>query len=393
MTSADPRRLAPLLLLLAACGSGKSTTPDPGVIGGDLPNVMALSVNGAGCSADSYLNKPCVSVKLCLPGTQTCQVVDDLLLDTGSTGLRVFAEVVSGLGLPRVTAGGQTVAECIGYLDGSNQWGPLATADVVLASEPAVTIPIQLIDDAFVPGRSQCTGAEKLADAGFNGILGVSNWKEDCGASCTSSASNGMYYACGDASCAGTTRPLAGQLQNPVAALPLDNNGVVVKLPAVGALGSPSVEGTLLLGIGTRSNNARPPAATLIQLDSSGEFKTAVSGAAKRAFTDTGSNGLFFTPPVSAGLTTCAAYADWFCPDSTLSLTATNSAASGLAGGSIGFEIGSFKSIMIDQPAVYVSPAVGGPLATYFDWGLPFFLGRDVYLGLESSSSNGFVAY
>ena len=48
---------------------------------------------------------------------------------------------------------------------------------------------------------------------------------------------------------------------------------------------------------------------------------------------------------------------------------------------------------MIDQPAVYVSPAVGGPLATYFDWGLPFFLGRDVYLGLESGASYGFVAY
>jgi hypothetical protein len=157
----------------------------------------------------------------------------------------------------------------------------------------------------------------------------------------------------------------------------------------------PSVEGTLVLGIGTRSNNALAAGSVQLQLDTKGEFRTTPSGgtSASRAFADTGSNGLFFTAPTGSGLPTCQGYAEWYCPASTVSLTAVNSASSGLAGGPITFQIGSFQTIMIDQPTVYVSPAVGGPIATYFDWGLPFFLGRDVYLGLETTTSNGFVAY
>jgi hypothetical protein len=203
-----------------------------------------------------------------------------------------------------------------------------------------------------------------------------------------------MYYACGSQGCAATTRALSGQVKNPVAALPLDNNGLVIKLPSVAAAGSASVEGTLVLGVGTRSNNALPAGVAKTQLDFKGEFKTAFSGGSSRAFTDTGSNGLFFTPPASAGLTPCqvTGYADWFCPASILSLSADNSATSGLGSRTVTFQVGSAFTIMDNTP-VYVSPAVGGPLATYFDWGLPFFLGRDVYLGLEASSSYGWVAY
>ena len=203
-----------------------------------------------------------------------------------------------------------------------------------------------------------------------------------------------MYYACSGASCAGATRAVSDQVKNPVAALPLDNNGLIVKLPSVAAAGSASVEGTLLLGIGTRSNNTLPAGVIKTQLDFNGEFKTAVSGGSSRAFTDTGSNGLFFNPPASAGLPVCqnTGYADWFCPASILSLNADNSASSGLGSRTVAFQLGNAVTIMDNTP-VYVSPAVGGPLATYFDWGLPFFLGRDVYLGLETSSSYGWVAY
>src|SRR5258708_2737368 len=40
-------------------------------------NVMPISVNGALCSANSYPNKPCVSVTICTPGTTTCVTVTD----------------------------------------------------------------------------------------------------------------------------------------------------------------------------------------------------------------------------------------------------------------------------------------------------------------------------
>jgi len=59
-------------------------------------NLHSLTVNGATCTraTGTYLNKPCVSVTVCLPGTSTCVLVDDILIDTGSYGLRLFKEVM-----------------------------------------------------------------------------------------------------------------------------------------------------------------------------------------------------------------------------------------------------------------------------------------------------------
>ncbi len=53
-------------------------------------NVMPVTVDGALCSPGSYLNKACVSVTVCNPDLSVCQTVNDILLDTGSYGLRVF---------------------------------------------------------------------------------------------------------------------------------------------------------------------------------------------------------------------------------------------------------------------------------------------------------------
>ena len=70
--------------------------------GGAANNVIPITVNGALCSANSYLNKPCVSVTVCTPGTSTCQTIDDILLDTGSYGLRIFKQALT-VSLPQVT--------------------------------------------------------------------------------------------------------------------------------------------------------------------------------------------------------------------------------------------------------------------------------------------------
>jgi hypothetical protein len=391
MTSSDSRRLLPLLLAVAACGGGAgstspgSITPDPAA---PPPNVIPISVNGAGCSAGSYLNKPCVSVTVCVPGTTTCQTIDDLLLDTGSTGLRVFSQVLR-LALPAVPAGGRALAECVSYLDGSSQWGPVVQAGVVLGSEPAVRIPIQLIDAGYASPPSACRGADPdPATAGFNGILGVGLYQEDCGDACTSTG-NGMYFACG-ASCAATAVSTASQVQNPVAALPLDNNGVVVRLPAVPAAGTAAVEGQLLLGIGTRSNNVPPPSVLAYPLDASGEFRSTLGGVTVPAFVDTGSNGLFFPAPAGAGLASCPAPdADWFCPASTVTLSSSNAGVRGTPAATLTFQIGDFDALLADA-GVNVSSLVGGslPAPAAFDWGLPFHLGRDVYLALEGRSTS-----
>ncbi|HSM91679.1 MAG TPA: DUF3443 family protein [Anaeromyxobacteraceae bacterium] len=408
MRSNDLTLALALSALLAACGGGggsppataptasqptptPSPTPSPGPTPTPAPtgsdsNLLALSVDGSTCAAGSYLNKPCVSVTVCVPGTATCQSIGDLLLDTGSTGLRLFSQVLT-LSLPAVTAGGQAVAECVSYLDGSSQWGPIAEADVVLGGEPPVRVPIQIIDGTYSARPSACANADPgPSAAGFNGILGVATFEQDCGPACTAAA-NGIYFTCSGSSCASAALAISSQVRNPVAALPVDNNGVAVRLPAIGAGGAASVEGALVLGIGTRANNTPLASTQAFPLDGVGEFRTTLAGVTLPAFADTGSNGLFFPAPSGVGLAACPAPANgWYCPSTTVTLTADNAGAQGPATDAVRFQIASIQAL---GAGVVVSAEVGGPLpaGTGFDWGLPFHLGRDVYVGFEGRRS------
>lgn len=386
-------KLLHILLILAlvaghaACGgddsgfsSGGGTPPAPPVVSGD--NVLAITVNGSLCSSNSYINKPCVSVTICTPGTSTCQTINDILLDTGDSGLRIFKQVLS-VSLTPVTSGGNPVAECIQYVDGSSVWGPVKVAGVVLGNEPAVQVPIQVIDSTFGTASAGCSGAYQTpADAGYNGTLGVSFFAQDCGTACSTGTAIGIYYACSGATCNGTAVSLANQVQNPVALLPVDNNGVIVQLPSVPASGSPSVNGYLVLGIGTRSNNV-PSAVTAYAADASGNFITSFTGIDYTGFIDTGSNGLFFPSP---SLPDCTTYSGWFCPSSTQNLSATNKGASGAPSGVTSFQIANFETLFVTTTN-NVFDDIGGDNVD-FDWGLPFHLGRNVYIGIEGKASS-----
>ena len=344
--------------------------------------MLAITVNGSLCSSNSYINKPCVSVTICTPGTSTCQTINDILLDTGDSGLRIFKQVLS-VSLTPVTSGGNPVAECIQYVDGSSVWGPVKVAGVVLGNEPAVQVPIQVIDSTFGTASAGCSGAYQTpADAGYNGTLGVSFFAQDCGTACSTGTATGIYYACSGATCNGTAVALANQVQNPVALLPVDNNGVIVQLPSVPASGAPSVNGYLVLGIGTRSNNV-PSAVTAYAADASGNFITSFNGINYTGFIDTGSNGLFFPSP---SLPDCTTYSGWFCPSSTQNLSATNKGASGTPSGVTSFQIANFETLFVTTTN-NVFADIGGDNVD-FDWGLPFHLGRTVYIGIEGKASS-----
>lgn len=373
-----------ILLFAAGCGSGDSGSPSPPVPTGD--NVLTITVNGSLCSANSYINKPCVSVTICAPATSTCQTINDILLDTGDSGLRIFKQVIS-VSLTQVTSGGNPVGECIQYADGSSVWGSVNVAGVVLGNEPAVQVPIHVIDSTFGTASTVCPGAYQTpAQAGYNGTLGVSFFAQDCGPLCTTSPAVGIYYACGGTSCSGVTVPLASQVQNPVAILPVDNNGVIVQLPSVPSSGSPSVDGYLVLGIGTRSNNA-PSAVTAYAADASGNFITSFNGSNYAGFIDTGSNGLFFPSPSAITLPNCPSPdSAWYCPASTRNLSATNKGASGTPSGTVSFQIANFDSLLA-SPVNNVFADIGGDNVD-FDWGLPFHLGRNVYVGIEGTTSS-----
>jgi hypothetical protein len=152
--------------------------------------------------------------------------------------------------------------------------------------------------------------------------------------------------------------------------------------------GAPSVDGELVLGIGSRTNNVPPESLTAFQLDGSGLLKTTISGASPPpapSFLDTGSNGIFFTP-TTADLATCPSPDDaWFCPASPVTVSATTSSAQGSPSAAVTFQIESIRSL---APSVGVGH-VGGPAVgpSSVDFGLPFFFGRDVYVVIEGRPS------
>jgi hypothetical protein len=354
------------------------------------PNVMSLSVNGSGCS-NTYPNKPCASVTICEPGTNHCVTVNDLLVDTGSYGLRVFKSALANLSLPQVVNASSTpVAQCVHFGDGSADWGPVATADLVLGGEPTITAPIQVIDSTYFSGHYNCANPDTgPSDAGFNGILGIGLFAQDCGPDCATTTNNGMYYACSGSSCASTRLAVTSQVQNPASLLPIDNNGVILELPSVAATGTASTNGYIVFGIGTRSNNIPGSVQAFSADPQTAQFVTSFNGHTYRSFIDSGSNGLFFPSGVVAD---CGgSLAGWFCPSTQTLLTATNSAYTGSPSGSFDFQVVSMRDLLGNSGA-WVFPSMSGSsgsggLNGLFDWGLPFYLGRNVYLGIEGTSS------
>lgn len=355
------------------------------------PNVLPLTVNGATCGSGgtAYPNKPCVSVTVCLPGTSTCAVVDDVVLDTGSYGLRIFSQALP-FSLPLSTAGSFTIAECIQYVDGSSDWGPVASADVVLGGEAAIPIAVQVIDATFGPPPSSCPSPQTgPTAAGYQGILGVGPFAEDCGPGCAQSAANGVYFACAGGTCSGTAVQVSNQVPNPVAKLATDGNGVIVDLPAVPLGGALTAGGALILGIDTRANNSSAGATAYPGDLANGEIRTTFDGATTASFLDTGSNGLFFAPPSSGALPACASPNNaWYCPAQTTSFTATNSGASGSPSGAVSFWIGNALSLFGSGNAVFSELGGSMPGGSAFDFGLPFFLGRPVYVGIAGTTSS-----
>lgn len=350
----------------------------------------------------SYPNKPTVTVTICEPDTGKCQTVDNVLLDTGSYGLRIFKQAAPNISLPQVLVGSAPIAECIQYLDNTGTWGPVRIADVKLGGETAANIPIQIIDATYFQGNipSQCQSPQVKGldtnpdDAGYNGILGVGLFVEDCGDRCARSDTNDVYFTCSGSNCSSTPVPLASQVQNPVAHLDQDNNGVIVQMTSIPAGGSRTAGGKLILGIDTQTNNASS-GTTPYFIDNSGYyagyFTTKFNGTTfDTSFIDSGSNGLFFNVPTSLLPVCSSPHQDWYCPpvslSSPLQLEAINY-GNNATGGRVTFYIGNATSLFSTSNSAFAE--LGGPgFGSSFDWGLPFFYGRSVFVGIDRRNSS-----
>jgi hypothetical protein len=387
--------LAATLATTAGCsGSGSNGNGGGGGGGGSASNVEAITVNSG--PGGGYINGAFTSVTVCVPGSTTnCQTIGGILVDTGSPGLRILSSALT-ISLPQQTgSNGSPIVECLPFLSGFT-WGPVQTADMTIAGEQAKSLPIQVIGTSNFPTipascSSQGTAEEDLASLGANGILGVGVLTADCGSACTvSGASNpGLYYSCPSSGCVVTTESLANQVQNPVALFATDNNGVIIELPSVSGAQS-TVTGSLIFGIGTQSNNGLG-SATVYMLDpSTGNFTTVFNGVTytNAAFIDSGSNGLYFLDAATTGFPTCAApITFWYCPSSTQNLSATNRGTNGTSA-SFNFVVSNAQTLT-SNASTAAANGLAGPSAGTFDWGLPFFYGRNVYTAIAGQSTPG----
>jgi len=366
-------------------GADAATDADAGV-----SNVAPLVVDdGPGGQAVDVLY---TTITVCVPGTTTCQTIDHVEVDTGSTGLRLISSVLDGsLALPPETgSSGDAVSECYPYADGFN-WGPVVTADVLIGGEVASAVPIQIAGgkSGSIPSECSSAGSEEdtVASLGGNGILGIGFQTADCGAGCsnTSSPRPGAYYTCAGATCTVAAVPNANQVQNPVSLFARDNNGVAIQLPDVDPGGAPTATGSLVFGIGTAPNNDLGSAQVITISSFNGYFTTTYGTQTLSAsFIDSGSVCYGFpdtTIPQCTGDQT-----GFYCPTSTLDLTATNT---GLNQVSIvtPFEVANATTLWNSKNTAFDDLAITAFTPGYFDWGLSFFFGRTVFTAISGAST------
>ncbi len=163
---------------------------------------------------------------------------------------------------------------------------------------------------------------------------------------------------------------------------------MIVELPAVPSTGAVTGNGSLVFGIGTQSNNSLS-GATVLTLDVNGNFTTIFNTQSVPGFVDAGSNGLFFLDSATTRLATCTiGSSTFYCPASTQNFTATNR---GLNGQStpVAFSVANASLLLSSSNPNFLFNNLAAPNPGTFDWGLPFFFGRNVFIAIEGQNTPG----
>ena len=386
--------------LIAGCGGGSSVPAKlPTVVVPTGNNAIAVTVDRG--PAGNNVNRLYTSVTICETGSSSqCQTIDHVLVDSGSTGLRLLASVIRPDLKPNLQLGGQgfPLLNCIQFADGSFAWGPIATFDLKLGGKTASNLPTQLMGDSATAALSaNCLdGAplDSVSRLGANGVLGLSLFKQDCGAGCLTNPGNGYYFSCTSASCTTSGHSVASlsqQLSNPVPRFSSDNNGLVLELPAVDPSGAVGLSGALVFGIGTQANN-QYQAGSLLSTSNMGWITTVMSGQRlAQSFLDTGANAMFFD---STAIPLCPGSEPirFYCPPARINASASLIGAN-RATAMVNFAIDNAMALFAD-PSKAVLPTLAAnlspnlrPIEPGFYWGLPFFYGRRVFWGIENETS------
>lgn len=380
-----------------SCGGGSSSAVNNSISRNSVVVGVSKGVNG------DYVNGLFATVTVCSVGRNNCVDVENVLVDTGSTGLRLMASSLpkDKITIEYNTLNGLVVSECSQFVSGV-MWGALANLDIKLAGEAAANTAVQIIGAENTPSMpNECASkGQSLATAkilGANGILGISNFLNDCGVFCES-VNNQYYYGCDQLSCINIAVDGKSQVFNPIAKFIKNNNGTVIQLPNVASAGEVTLNGVLIFGIDTEENNSLGLAKRITLESSTANFTTVYKGFNyPRSYFDSGSNGVYFD---DSSIPECnsVGFASYYCPSSALSIDV-------IFKGSrqeiynytfMGNSAEKTGGVNLNAP---VQPALIGTAGGSFQdfvWGLPFFYGKSVYTSLEGSaiSSNGFfVAY
>ena len=396
------------VLLLSACSGGGSG----GQGAQSLPPLTVTVDHGPDAltaSGQIAANVLYATITLCTPGSTTeCQDIDHVQVDTGSTGLRLAHEALTGTATPSPVMDPKTglpLLQCAVFADGYT-WGSVVSLDVVIAGRriPGVHVGI-IADPAAGTAPDACSGGNgpdegTVAALAANGILGVGVFLEDCGSFCTTDVPTGgaaPYYVCSgtggaNPSCTATTVALADQISNPIGLLASDNNGLQIQLPVPAAPGAPTVNGTLLLGVGTSDSNQLGPATLLTLNPDDGTLTTNYGGMSfSQSVIDSGSSAYYFP---DASISACAQGDPgdgFYCPMTAIVANATLSGRNG-AQSPVGFTVANADTLFREGSSDTAFPDLAGPLpgsglsAQVFDWGLPFHFGRPVSILFERRS-------
>lgn len=359
-------------LLLSGCGGGGTSTPGATCPSGTTPAnnnplnnqilVQQSTVNGA-------VNTPVVTLTICEPGTTTCEDVPNILVDLGSTGLRLSHTLTISNELPPDSST-ETITECYPFISGYN-YGPVVKASVTLANQ-TVTVPVQISNSSLsAPSSCTRTGPSAPFEPAINGILGVLFPQYD--------TLDGIYYVNGSES---TSISPSFVVQNPVFLMSSpENNGVL--LSGFGTVsqtqGAQSVSGLLTFGTGSASG--------LTQLETNNQASISASyngNSNLTAFFDSGSNGWFIDnssiPPC-----TSSSLSGFFCGtalNQRATLTGTNNQNT-----SVCFSIENSQTLLNTGNQDFSS--LGGPFSGYFDAGFPAFLyGYTIGVGWNPNTVN-----
>ena len=399
--------------------SNTSTTTISSTTTTTLNNTVPINVNGG---PNGSYNLPLVTITVCKPGTSTCVDIPNVEIDTGSTGVRLFASTLKTLGLsPVVGTTGNTKYECYAYVN-SYVFGEVMTADIKIGGETASSLSIQVMNDTGTSGPpvpSDCAGygaeTDTVATFGSNGIIGVNNVIFDCGLYCSNTSSQGynpIYYEikCTTSASTGcvnsyTKMPLAQQVNNPVANFSADNNGVIIQLPSIPATGATSLAGSMIFGINTQSNNVLASTTPKISLPNGSFTATLNNVSLPGSYFDSGTSDLVF--PVSSTFPECTVYTGYICPgnSSSLSLTTISPTIPTASGNvTVNLSVANAEYLLNSSNQVFsniADPVILGTTSVSsanFVFGLEAFIGHTVYTGFQTlktdvSYDGAFIAY